>query len=210
MSLDRSSIPSLYALTPDRPELQLETVVLALAAGGARWIQVREKSRSDDSLYASLEGLAGSVPVSATLFVNDRVDLAIASGAAGVHVGDRDLPPHVIRQIAGQRPLLVGLSTHSFDGALEAAAQKEVDYIAIGPIFPSGTKQGREPLGVSIIEQLRERVRKPIIAIGGIDHSNIGSVIRAGADSAAVTAALYGPGAIEDNVKRLIDAAGKR
>jgi thiamine-phosphate pyrophosphorylase len=210
VSLDRSSVPSLYALTPDRPELQLETVVLALTAGGARWIQVREKRRRDDSLYESLERIAGSLPNSATLFVNDRVDLAIASGAGGVHVGDRDLPPHVIRQVAGQRPLLVGLSTHSVEEALVAEAQKEVDYIAIGPIFPSGTKQGREPFGVNIIEQLRERISKPIIAIGGIDHSNIGSVIRAGADSAAVTAALYGPGAIEDNVKRLIDAAGKR
>jgi thiamine-phosphate pyrophosphorylase len=210
VSLDRSSVPALYALTPDRPELELESLVASLVRGGARWVQVREKGRSDDLLFEALERLVDSIPRPVTLFVNDRVDLALASGAAGVHVGDRDLPPSVVRRVAGDRALTVGVSTHSIEEALEAAADDAVDYVAIGPIFASSTKEGREPFGPGIIERLRETISKPIIAIGGIDHRNIRSVIAAGADGAAVTAALYAGGTIEDNVKRLIDAAEKR
>ncbi|MDX1584442.1 MAG: thiamine phosphate synthase, partial [Thermoanaerobaculia bacterium] len=144
---------------------------------------------------------------STLIFVNDRIDLAVGVGANGVHLGDRDLPPEVARKILRDRKMLLGVSTHSVEEAIRMARSESVDYVAIGPIFSSGTKMVRDPLGLESLERARERIEKPIVAIGGINRSNIARVLAAGADSAAVVGALYEGGSIEDNVEAMIARA---
>jgi len=186
--------------------MTLEQLVSELVAGGARWIQVREKSSSDRERFQQLRVIAASLPSLVRLFVNDRTDLALACQADGVHLGDEDLPVDEARRIAGEE-LLIGYSTHSLDEAVAAAARPEIDYVAIGPIFRSATKDVRAPLGVGPIEQIRMATDKPLIAIGGIDATNVAEVLRAGADSAAIIGALYSENSIRDAVSRLHDAA---
>lgn len=178
-----------------------------LIRGGAHWIQIREKKTTDVALARSVRRIVESAPVDVDIFVNDRVDLAIGCGAAGVHLGDRDLPPDVASRVAGDRSLRIGVSTHSLEEAVRMSELDLVDYIAIGPIFASPTRMIREPLGLSVLERAREVIEIPIVAIGGIDRTNVGRVLRSGADSAAVISALYQRGTIEDNVRELVDQA---
>jgi thiamine-phosphate pyrophosphorylase len=178
-----------------------------MVTGGARWIQIREKETTAQDLARAALELVAALPAEVRLFVNDRTDVALAVGADGVHVGDSDLPPKLIRRIPGANDLIVGLSTHSVEDALFAADDDAVDYVAIGPIFESRTKGVRAPLGLRVIEEIRRGTEKPIVAIGGIDSANIGDVIRAGADSAAVIQAIFDGGDISGNVRRLLSAA---
>lgn len=207
MRLLRSEVPPVYPLTATVEGMTPADVLEQLVEGGARWIQLREKGRADAALLRMAREGAASLPAFVRLWINDRTDIALAAGADGVHLGEDDLPPAIARQVAGDQ-LLIGYSTHSVEEALAAAADAAIDYLAIGPIFRSSTKDVRRPLGVDIVRRLREQVEKPIIAIGGIDAGNIASVLRAGADSAAVIAAVYDKGTIVENLQRLIDAAG--
>lgn len=209
MKLSRPDVPPIYALTDPASNLERVDLVMQLVACGIEWIQVREKNLSDADLYRVVASCASSVPAHVRIFVNDRADVALAAKAHGVHVGEDDVPPSAVRAAAGDRPLLIGYSTHSLGEAVDADANPAIDYVAIGPIFPSLTKNVREPLGVAAIADLRERITKPIVAIGGIDATNIGSVLHAGADCAAVIAALYGGGPLAENVKRLMEAASR-
>lgn len=205
MRLHRRDVPPLYALT--RSAAPFEDVSKLLSAG-VRWIQIRDKSSDDARLYGALLHVRGQVPEDSRLFVNDRVDLALACAADGVHLGATDLDPRHARKVAGERRLLIGYSTHSVREAIDAAGRDEIDYVAVGPIFRSPTKNVREPLGTGVLSSLRSETDKPVVAIGGIDATNIGSVIEAGADSAAVISALYETEDIAGNVSRLMQAAG--
>ena len=123
--------------------------------------------------------------------VNDRLDLALAADADGVHLGQDDLPPKAARALLGAGKVL-GVSTHSIEQALWAAEQG-ADYLGIGPIFATGTKAtGYEPVGCDTIRQLRARIDLPLVAIGGITLSNVGEVIAAGAAGVAVISAIIG------------------
>lgn len=207
--LRRDAVPPVYALTARASGLPMGELVQRMVEGGARWIQYREKDLDDAARYGELQEIVAALPAVVKLFVNDRLDLAIACGADGVHVGDEDLPPQVARKVAGP-DLLVGYSTHSVDEAAAAAADPAIDYVAIGPIYRSPTKDVRAPLGTGPIRELRNRIEKPIVAIGGIDHTNIADVLGAGADSAAVIAAIHATPAIAENVARLVEAARGR
>lgn len=204
--LRRDELPPLYALTSRTSGLPMVDLVQRMVEGGARWIQYREKGLDDAARFAELEQVVAALPAFVRLFVNDRSDLAVACGADGVHVGDTDLPPGAVRRFAGP-DLAIGYSTHSVDEATKAAEDPAVDYVAIGPIFRSSTKDVRRPLGLDPLRDLRARIDKPIVAIGGIDHTNIASVLAAGADSAAVIAAIHATPAITENVARLLEAA---
>jgi thiamine-phosphate pyrophosphorylase len=184
-------------------------LVRRMVEGGARWIQYREKGLDDAGRYAELEEIAAALPAFVRLFVNDRPDLAMACGADGVHLGDTDLPPAVVRRVAGAE-LAIGYSTHSVEEAARAADESAIDYVAIGPIFRSSTKDVRAPLGLDPLRALRARIAKPIVAIGGIDETNIAEVLAAGADSAAVIAAIHATPAVAENVARLLEAARPR
>lgn len=206
MRLHRDAVPSLYALTDDIEAALLPARLAELIEAGVRWIQIRSKNIPDDDLYRVVRDAEGMMPAKMMLFVNDRVDVALAASASGVHLGEHDLPPEAARMVAGDRPLLIGCSTHSAEEAISAAEREEIDYVALGPIFTSLTKGGRKALGLEELSRARQGIRKPLIAIGGITAANIGGVVQAGADSAAIVAAIYERGAIAENVRRLLEA----
>ena len=124
------------------------------------------------------------------LIINDRVDIALALGADGVHLGQDDLPPEAARELLGP-DVIIGFSTHNIDQAI-GAARLPVDYIAIGPIFATLSKENPDPVvGIDGLRRVREQAsHMPIVAIGGITERNARSVIEAGADAVAVISAL--------------------
>ncbi|KAB2961290.1 MAG: thiamine phosphate synthase [Candidatus Methylomirabilis oxygeniifera] len=160
--------------------------------GGATMIQLRDKAAGPRQLLSDARRIARLCRERGVRFiVNDRLDLALAADADGVHLGQDDLPPHAARAVLGTNKVL-GVSTHSLEQALEAAEQG-ADYLGIGPIFATGTKAtGYEPRGCDIIRQLRARIDLPLIAIGGIALSNVGEAMAAGATGVAVISAIVG------------------
>jgi len=119
------------------------------------------------------------------IIVNDRPDIAAITGASGVHVGQDDLPVEEARKIC-KPPLWVGVSTHNLNQFREAEASS-ADYIAIGPVFPTGTKENPDPVvGLELLRAARQLTRKPLVAIGGITIESAAEVYAAGADSVAV------------------------
>jgi thiamine-phosphate diphosphorylase len=210
VTLQRSAVPSIYALTDRSASGSAHDVMVReLVVGGIRWIQLREKELDDATFFAQAERSAMELPAEVCLLINDRPDLAIGVMADGVHLGQDDLPPVHVRTLPGGGDLIIGYSTHSVEEAIAAASDSAVDYVAIGPIFLSSTKNVRAPLGLDALRRLRDQTEKPIVAIGGIDLSNVRSVIEAGADGCAVIAALYAEGRIAENAMRLVEAAGE-
>jgi thiamine-phosphate diphosphorylase len=124
----------------------------------------------------------------ALLFVNDHVDLALAAGAPGVHLGQHDLPLDAARRIAGDR-LLIGISTNNVEEAQRAVAGGAA-YIAVGAIFSTSTKGNTRPASPERLREVREAIEGPIVAIGGINATNIDRVLEAGADAVAVISAV--------------------
>ena len=160
-----------------------------LAAGGARIIQLREKQASSREILRLARELRRVLANDVALVINDRADLAVAAGADGVHLGQDDLPPDAARKIIGQFRLL-GVSTHNPE-QLQATLQRSADYIAIGPVFATISKDNPDPvIGLEGVRHARSVTRKPLVAIGGITPENCRSVIEAGADSVAVIGAI--------------------
>jgi thiamine-phosphate pyrophosphorylase len=164
----------------------------ALAAAGARLVQYRHKAPYTRAIYEQAKAIGAIVQQAGGRFVvNDRADIALMLGADGVHVGQDDLPPAAVRKIAGDR-LLVGFSTHNED-QLRAGDREPVDYLAIGPIFGTASKENPDPVvGVEELRRLRAMTTKPLVAIGGITRERAAAVLAAGADSAAVLSDLVG------------------
>jgi thiamine-phosphate diphosphorylase len=180
-------------LADDAPNWKIDPVEQARAAceGGAGVVQLRAKCAPDSLALewaAAIRAITREFDVA--FFVNDRFDLALAADADGVHLGQDDIAPAKI-PLAARSRLLIGRSTHSLEQARQAC-EDEVDYIAFGPIFATGSKDSPgDPRGV---EQLAEVVRavrpKPVIAIGGIDLGNLAQVVEAGAAGIAVISAI--------------------
>ena len=172
----------------------------AAIRGGADVIQLRDKELSVEKLIQ--EGKALRKLTSQTgvlLMINDRVDIALAVDADGVHLGQEDLPIETARRILGIDKL-IGKSTHSLEQAL--AAQKEgVDYIGVGPIFTTPTKPSYSPVGLELIEKAAPVVRLPVFAIGGIDSTNVEEVLSRGARRIAVVRAVIGSDNIEQSAR---------
>jgi thiamine-phosphate pyrophosphorylase len=164
-------------------------LAVAFADGGARVLQVRQKSGGTGDLLAVCRDVIDATrAVGVTVIVNDRADVAVLSGAAGVHVGQEDLPVAAVRRIVGP-DLLIGLSTHTPRQVDEALAA-DVDYLAVGPIFRTATKDtGYDARGLELIRHASGRGR-PVVAIGGIALANAGAVLAAGAASVAVISDL--------------------
>jgi thiamine-phosphate pyrophosphorylase len=157
-----------------------------LAVAGVRLLQYRDKSASPrDLLKTSRELVSSLKSFGSSLIVNDRPDIAVLAGAAGVHVGQEDLDPEKARAVLGE-DLWIGASTHNLE-QFRAAAATSADYIAVGPIFATTSKMNPDPIvGLELIRQARPLTHKPIVAIGGITVERASSVIEAGADSVAV------------------------
>ena len=173
-----------------------------LIDSGAMLIQLREKTDSPLRFFKQAES---AVRVArdrgAKIIINDRVDIALALKADGVHLGQEDLGPAAARRILGDNAI-IGFSTHSLEQA-RLAAQLPVDYVAIGPIFSTSTKPStNRPVGLDGLARLREALGSvPLVAIGGITSENIAAVIKAGADVVAVIGDIWVP--TKDSLKRI-------
>lgn len=188
----RIDLPRIYAITDRRlTGLSHCEQVRDLAAGGASLVQLREKHLSPRDFYEeALEAVEFAHANGVRIIINDRVDIALATKADGVHLGQTDLAPRHARMILGV-DAMIGYSTHSVAQAIEALSEG-VDYIAIGPVFPTGTKENPdEVVGTDGVKAVRMAIGPiPLVAIGGISAESVGSVLRAGADSAAIVSAI--------------------
>lgn len=204
-------LPSLYAIT-DRSVSGIDNhaeIAGRLYRAGARLVQVREKEMPDATLLAQVEGAAAeALRHGALLLVNDRTDIARIA-AVGVHLGEEDLPPADARALLGAEAT-IGVSTHDFEAARAAFAETSSDYVAFGPVFPSGSKGGREARGVGELARVAAARSKPLVAIGGITAETLDAVFDAGADSAAMIGGLLAGGRIEENARRALDRARRR
>ena len=157
-------------------------------AAGVGIVQLREKDLSDRRLYELAVAFRRRTEAGgALLIIDDRLDIALAAGADGVHLGQEDLPVAAARRIAPD--LIIGASSHSLEEAL-AAQEAGAGYVNIGPIFPTATKPAASPLGLEAIERIAPRLRIPWSAMGGINQENIAQVSARGARHPAVMSAV--------------------
>lgn len=196
----------LYAVTDIKDDgREILKKVEAAYRGGADIVQLRSKNVSDKALYQlGIRWRRVADKYRKLFFVNDRVDLALAVEADGVHLGQEDLPMVAFRKIAG-RQLFVGRSTHSLDEALRAE-REGVDYIGVGPIFETPTKRTHKPVGLDLIRSVKKRIQIPFVCIGGIDLSNIRHVTGAGASRVAVVRAIFAAKDVYQKTKQLREA----
>jgi thiamine-phosphate diphosphorylase len=159
--------------------------------GGASILQWRDKRRDKGDQLADARAIAALCGEYGAIFIaNDYPDLAVASGADGVHLGQDDLPIEAVRPMVGDA-MIIGVSTNNADEARRAEAAG-ADYVAVGAIFPTSSKDVTRAASVERLREVKAAVRVPVVAIGGINASNIGSVVAAGADAAAVISAVCG------------------
>ena len=183
--------PTLYVVL-DRTAArgrELDSLLAAVIDGGCRMVQLREKEWPSGRLLPLARRLRDRCrSAGVTFIINDRVDVAVAVEADGVHVGQDDLPARLARSLL--RPAMVlGVSTHDIEQA-RAARDDGADYVAVGSMFPTATKPDFQLVGPALIRKLRGEIRVPLIGIGGITHDNVADVVRAGADGVAVISAV--------------------
>lgn len=200
-------LPPLYAiLDPEQTKGRAaEKVLYDLLEGGAKFLQLRVKSLpASDFFELARRARAVTRSHGCSLIVNDRVDIALACDADGVHLGQDDLPLSVGRKLMGQR--IVGISTHDLEQA-QQAEQNGADYIGFGPMFGTITKNtGLAPRGADMLRRIRAGVKLPIVAIGGIAEQNVSQAWQAGADSAAIISDICGADDIVGKIRRIIAA----
>lgn len=183
---------SLYLVT-DRNlcgSRSLLSIVEEAVAGGVSCIQLREKNLDSREFVAQAKALQDILqPHDIPLIINDRVDVALASGAAGVHLGQSDMHIRDARPLLGEN-VIIGISAESVDDAV-TAEREGADYIGISPVFSTTTKKDiAQPLGLEGVSRIRELVKIPLVGIGGISEQNAAEVIRYGADGVAVVSAI--------------------
>jgi len=198
--------PTLYVIL-DRAAARgrdLGAILDGAIAGGCRAAQLREKEWPAGRLWPLAERLrARCRAAGVTFIVNDRVDLALALEADGVHLGQDDLPARAARALL--RPgMILGVSTHSVAEA-RAARDAGADYVAVGSMFPTATKPDFRLVGPALIRTLRDEIRVPLVGIGGITADNAADVIRAGAHGVAVISAVCGAADPAAAAARLLD-----
>ncbi len=201
----RPQIPPLYAiLDPEqiknRPP---EKVSRALLEGGVKMLQLRAKTLLPrEFLKLARETRALTREYACRLIVNDRADIALASEADGVHLGQDDLPLVAARELMGEK--IIGISTHDIAQA-RAAERHGADYIGFGPIYGTATKDtGYSARGLDSLRRVRQAVRLPIVAIGGINENNVTEVWRTGADAAAIISDILGAEDLTSKAGRIL------
>jgi thiamine-phosphate pyrophosphorylase len=203
----RLVLPRLYAIanaSPFSSTADLIRFAEELVAGGITLLQYRNKSGNSREIVDHAVALKQRLASSVKLVMNDRADLCVAADFDGVHVGQDDLSPKGARTVVGAQRWL-GVSTHNPD-QLRAAAMTSADYLAIGPVFATSSKQNPDPVvGLAGIRAARALTRRPLVAIGGITRDNCESVIEAGADSVAVISDLIDEPrkSVQDFLRRL-------
>jgi thiamine-phosphate pyrophosphorylase len=199
---DRLHRARLYLVCDRRPEAFLR----AALAGGVDVVQLRDKDARDDELLAAAGVFRRVADAFGALFIlNDRPDLAVAADADGVHVGQDDTPVAEARAVVGA-DRIVGRSTHS---PAQIAASRDADYIAVGPVHQTPTKPGRPAVGLDLVRHAAAHAPDPWFAIGGIDPTNVGAVVGAGARRVVVVRAITEAGDPEAAARALKDALGR-
>ena len=199
-------LPRLYAIA-DASFGDPVQLAQSLIIGGAPLIQLRNKKAGAREFLDQVERVLALAPPDVRIVVNDRVDVARIAGAGGVHLGQTDLPPAAARKILGL-DCIVGFSTHNLSQAL-AADKFPIDYIAVGPIFPTSTKQNPDPVvGLHGLTTIAKAVQKPIVAVGGITLEKAAQVLKAGAHSIAVIRDLLDCADVETRTREWIEAVG--
>lgn len=199
-------LPRVYPITDTRiSELSHAEQVLHLIRGGATLVQIRDKDATPREFY---QQAAAALDVAhrhrARLIINDRVDIALALNADGVHLGQSDLSVEAARRLLGE-DAIIGFSTHDITQATQAV-RLPINYIAFGPIFETSTKQNPEPVaGLIALRQVRVCIGSlPLVAIGGIGQTNVRSVLEAGADAVAMISKLVSqPTRIAENMREM-------
>ena len=181
----------------------VEWVVDEALEGGVNMVQIRGKDMDAANLLDIAVKLKQLIGGRALLIVNDRLDIAMASRAHGVHLGETGLPIAAAREVASP-DMLLGRSVHSLTGALKAEKENP-DYLIMGTIFASMSHPGVNPKGIQLLHSTSEKVRAPFLAIGGIQATNIADVMRAGASGAAVISAIYEHNSPRDAASQLIE-----
>ncbi len=189
----RIALPKIYPITDRRISgLSHAEQVRRLCAGGATFIQLREKHLSPREFYRdAAEALEVAREYNARLIINDRADIALALRADGVHLGQDDLPPEAARALLGE-DFIIGYSTHNVEQAM-LAAKLPVDYLAIGPLFSTPSKINPDPVvNLDGLRRVRDELGEdlPLVAIGGINLKNAQDALRSGADTLAIISYL--------------------
>ncbi len=198
-------------LITDRARLRgrpLEEIASQAVEGGATVVQLRERLPTGE-LYDLAITLRAVLRGRALLLINDRVDVALAVGADGVHLPEHSLPGKAVRAIVGEGCIL-GRSVHSVDAAMRAEAEG-ADFVQIGAVYETKSKPERTPCGVELVRAVAEAVRVPVIAVGGVTAENIAEVVEAGADGVAVIGAILDEDDAQKAAERLrcaLDDAG--
>ena len=186
-------LPQVYPITDTQISgLSHADQVALFAERGATVVQLREKRAAALEFYeAAKAALVVAAERGVQLIINDRVDIALAVGASGVHLGQDDLPPEVARRLLGD-DAVIGYSTHSVAQALKASTLP-IDYLAIGPIFATSTKENPDPVvGLDGLRAVKSAIGSlPLVAIGGIKPINTAEVLEGGADSVAMISGLW-------------------
>ena len=204
------SLPRIYPITDTNISgLSHTEQVARLIDGGASIIQLRHKHGAPkDFLHDAEQALAVARQNNVRIVINDRVDIAMAVGADGVHLGQSDMPLDAARALLGPQAI-IGFSTHNI-AQVEIAANVPADYFAFGPIFETNTKHDHEPVvGLNRLCEVKNLLGDtPLVAIGGLTEQNLRSALDAGADSAAIISDLLKePSKIAEKVKRMLIAA---
>ena len=170
--------------------------------GGVTLVQLREKN-VDGGIFLqraiAVKNLCDKYNV--PLLINDRIDVALACKAAGVHLGQDDIPPSLARAILGP-DAIIGVSAHSCEEAL-AAEKDGADYLGVGAVFPTNSKDDASEVGLNMLKEIRQISKLPIVGIGGINAQNYTQVRAAGAQGAAIISGILGVNNIEDEVSKI-------
>jgi thiamine-phosphate pyrophosphorylase len=197
----------LYLIT-DRTvtKMPLPDAVRLALKGGVRAVQVREKDLPIRELLALSQELRSlTKEFNAKLFINDRVDVAVAVEADGVHLGHQSMPAEAVRKIVGTK-MLIGVSTHNLEEA-KAAEREGADFVTFSPIFstPSKVKYGA-PVGVEALKAVKKHIRIPVFGLGGMRSDNISQVMQTGTDGIAMISAIFAADDIQKAAENLVSA----
>ena len=203
---NKRTLPAgIYALTSEPHSLGRSNIEVAreILAAGVPILQYREKSKKARAMYEECLVLRAMTQQSGALFIiNDHLDLALAVGADGVHIGQDDLPLPKVRELLGP-DFLIGVSTHSPAQAQEAV-KGGADYIGVGPLFATHTKiDVCDPVGLDYLDYVVKNLKIPFVAIGGIKEHNLAEVIKTGARTVALVTEIVGNPDILGKIKRL-------
>ena len=202
-------LPPIYPITDKNLSNRTShlSILRELVRGGAKLVQIRDKSTPDRELVIDLrQCVEFALKTGVTLIVNDRCDLVLSSSAAGVHLGRDDLPPEAARALLGEEKI-IGFSTHS-QAQVRESISLPVQYIGFGPVYSTATKADPIPaVGLNRLQQACRASSVPVVAIGGIGMEQVRDVLAAGASSAAVISALMKAENLARQMERLLEAA---